>query len=431
MRGYMDPFHPPRRGGMIETEMPKRIRSGKKEKQAPSYQAFVYRIYPTRAQEAALEHILDLTRELYNAALQERREAWRKAGKSISLYEQQRHLTAVKAVRPEYREVYAQVLQETLERLDRAFQGFFTRIKEGKKAGFPRFRGRGWWNSFTYPQLWNKGKRLKPGRLQIKEPKPEEIRQSRKKELRRTGKIVLPGVGLVRILLHRPLQGMPKTLTIKRSAEGWYAIYACEAEPKPLPPSERAVGIDLGLSHFVATSEGEVVDPPRAYRRAEARLKRTQRALSRKRRGSNRRGKLKRQLARQHRKVAHQRKDFHHKLARRLVKTYGTIVHEDLNAAGLARTRLAKSVLDAGWKSFIAILSAKAASAGRRVVVVQPHGTSQICPACGRIEKKELSERIHACACGCVLDRDVAAAKVILARGLDGAFGEGGRVAAA
>ncbi|GIW31718.1 MAG: transposase [Meiothermus sp.] len=334
-------------------------------------------------------------------------------------------------MRPEYQGVYAQILQETLERLDRAFQGFFSRVKEGKKAGFPRFRGRGWWNSFTYPQLWKKGKRLKPGRLLIKEPKPEEIPKSRKKELRRTGKIVLPGVGHVRILLHRPLQGIPKTLTIKRSAEGWYAIYACEMEAQPLPPSERAVGIDLGLASFVATSDGETIAPPRAYRQAEAWLKRTQRALPRKRRGSHRRRKLKQRLARQHRKIANQRKDFHHKIARRLVNQYGTIVHEDLNAAGLARTRLSKSVLDAGWKSFITILSAKAASAGRRVVVVQPHGTSQICPACGRIEKKELSERIHACVCGCVLDRDVAAAKVILARGLDGAFGEGGRVAAA
>jgi putative transposase len=135
-------------------------------------------------------------------------------------------------------------------------------------------------------------------------------------------------------------------------------------------------------------------------------------------------------LARQHRKVAHQRKDFHHKLARHLVNRYGTIVHEDLNTSGLARSRLSKSVLDAGWSSFISILSAKAASAGRRVVAVKPHYTSQICPQCGSIQKKELSERVHACECGCVLDRDVAAAKVILALGLDGALGDGQRVAA-
>lgn len=357
-------------------------------------------------------HILDLTRELYNAALQERRDAWRKAGKSVTLYEQMRLLGEVKAVRPEYKEVYAQVLQETLKRLDRAFQGFFSRVKRGEKAGYPRFRGRGWWDSFTFPQVWREGNWVGPG-------KPLD-----------NGKVKVPGVGHVRIKWHRPLEGVPKTLTLKRSAGRWYAVYTCDVPSQPLPPSEAAVGIDLGLSHFVATSEGETFAPPRAYRKAEARLKRTQRALSKKRRGSHRRRKLKNRLARQHRKVANQRKDFHHKLARHLVNRYGTIVHEDLNTSGLARTPLAKSVLDAGWASLIAILSAKAVSAGRRVVAVRPHGTSQICPECGSIKKKELSERIHSCECGCVLDRDVAAAKVILALGLDGALGDGQRVAA-
>nr|WP_279231815.1 transposase [Thermus thalpophilus] len=352
-------------------------------------------------------HILDLTRELYNAALQERREAWKKAGKSVTLYEQMRLLGEVKAVRPEYREVYAQVLQETLKRLDRAFQGFFSRVKRGEKAGYPRFRGRGWWKSFTFPQVWRDGNWVGPG-------KPLG-----------NGKVKVPGVGHVRMKQHRPLEGVPKTFTIKRSAGCWYAVYVCEVQAQPLPPSEKAVGIDLGLSHFVATSDGETFAPPRAYRKAEAKLARTQRALSRKRRGSHRHRKLKMRLARQHRKVANQRKDFHHKLARELVNRYGTIVHEDLNTSGLARTRLSKGVLDAGWSSFISILSAKAASAGRRVVAVKPHHTSQICPECGSVKKKELSERIHSCECGCVLDRDVAAAKVILALGLDGAFGDG------
>lgn len=181
---------------------------------------------------------------------------------------------------------------------------------------------------------------------------------------------------------------------------------------------------------LLPASWGETFAPPRTHRKAEAKLKRTQRALSTKRRASNRRRKLKQRLARQHRKVSNQRKDFHHKLARRLVNAYGTIVHEDLNLAGLRRSWLAKSFQDAGHAQFIAILSAKAASAGRRVVAVKPHGTSQICPSCGNTRKKELSERIHACGCGCVLDRDVAAAKVILALGLDGAFGDGQRVAA-
>lgn len=344
--------------------------------------------------------------------MQERREAWRKAGKSVTVYEQMRLLGEVKAARPEYQGVYAQVLQETLKRLDKAFEGFFSRLKRGERPGYPRFKGRGWWDSFTFPQVSRGGRWVGPG-------KPLG-----------NGKVKIPGVGHVRMKQHRPLEGVPKTFTVKRSAGCWYAVYVCDVPSQPLPPSEMAVGIDLGLSHFVATSEGETFAPPRAYRQAEARLKRTQRALSRKWRGSQRRRKLKTRLARQHRKVANQRKDFHHKLARRLVNRYGLIAHEDLNTAGLARSRLSKSVLDAGWSSFISILSAKAASAGRRVVAVKPHYTSQICPECGSIQKKELSERVHACECGCVLDRDVAAAKVILALGLDGALGDGQRVAA-
>ncbi len=373
--------------------------------------AFVYRLYPTRAQEAALERLLDLTRELYNAALEERREAWRK-GKSLTVYDQMRLLGEVKTVRPEYQGVYAQVLQETLERLDKAFQGFFLRVKRGEKAGYPRFRGRGWWNSFTFPQVCRSGGWVGPG-------KPLG-----------NGKVKVPGVGHVRIKQHRPLEGVPKTFTLKRSAGEWYAIYTCEVLPQPLPPSEEAVGIDLGLTHFVATSDGETVAPPRTYRKAEARLAAIQRSLSRKKRGSNRRRQARRRVAKLHRKIANQRKDFHHKIARRLVNKYGTIVHEDLNTSGLARSRLSKSVLDAGWAQFLRILSAKAASAGRRVIAVKPHNTSQICPQCGLTRKKELSERIHACECGCVLDRDVAAARVILALGLDGAFGDGQRVAA-
>lgn len=130
--------------------------------------------------------ILDLTRELYNAALQERRDAWRKAGKSVTVYEQMRLLGEVKAVRPEYQGVYAQVLQETLKRLDRAFQGFFSRVKRGEKAGYPRFRGRGWWDSFTFPQVWREGNWVGPG-------KPLD-----------NGKVKVPGVGHVRIKQHRP-----------------------------------------------------------------------------------------------------------------------------------------------------------------------------------------------------------------------------------
>lgn len=374
--------------------------------------AFVYRLYPTRVQEQALLTVLDLTRELYNAALEERRAAWRK-GKSLTAYDQMKLLGEVKAVRPEYQGVYAQVLQDTLKRLDKAFQSFFSRAKSGKKAGYPRFKGRGWWDSFTFPQVTRGSDWVGPG-------KPLG-----------NGKVKVPGVGHVRMKQHRPLEGTPKTFTVKRQAGCWYAVYSCEVGVQALPPSEEAAGIDLGLISFVATSDGELVSAPRVYRKAELRLKRAQRALSQHRRGSNRRRKAKMRLARLHRKVANQRKDFHHKLARRLVSRYGLIAHEDLNLAGLQRSRLAKSFMDAGHANFIQTLTSKAASAGRRVVAVRPHHTSQICPNCGNIRKKELSERTHSCECGCVMDRDVAAAKVILGMALarTGPSGMGGALA--
>lgn len=371
--------------------------------------AFKYRLYPTQPQRRDLDKTLMLCRQLYNAALQERREAYRKTGKTVGFYQQKKWLPEIRAELGEYKGVHSQVLQNVIERVDLAFKGFFRRVKAGQKAGYPRFKGQGRYDSFTFPQAGTTGVKLQEGGKRV----------------------LIHGVGSVKLKLHRPLEGRLKTATLKREGDDWYIVFVCETEPNPLPENRAAIGIDLGTNpHFLVTSEGELVEAPRYFQKAQAKLATAQRDLARKKRGSRRRKQARRRVAKLHRKIANQRKDFHHKLARRLVNAYGTIVHEDLNTAGLARSRLSKSVLDAGWSSFISILSAKAASAGRRVVAVRPHGTSQICPECGSIQKKELSERVHACECGCVLDRDVAAAKVILALGLDGALGDGQRGAA-
>jgi putative transposase len=214
------------------------------------------------------------------------------------------------------------------------------------------------------------------------------------------------------------LEGRLKTATVKREGEHWYIVFTCEVEPRPLPPNDRAIGIDLGTNpHFLVTSEGEMVEAPRYFQKAQAKLASAQRSLSRKKRGSNRRRQARRRVAKLHRKIANQRRDFHHKLARNLVNRYGTIVHEDLNVIGLARTRLAKGVLDAGWGQFLAILAYKAEEAGRRVVGVDPKHTSQDCPVCGHRERKPLWVRTYTCSqCGTLLHRDVAAAQNILAR---------------
>ncbi|GAA5335338.1 hypothetical protein YIM730264_13620 [Thermus hydrothermalis] len=226
--------------------------------------------------------------------------------------------------------------------------------------------------------------------------------------------------------MHRPLEGKIKTATIKREGDEWYIVFVCEVDPKPLPPSREAVGLDLGTNpHFLITSEGEKIEAPRYYQKTQERLARKQRELSRKGKGSCRYLKAKEEFAKLHRKVARQRLDFHHKVARRLVNRYGTIVHEDLNVLGLARSHTAKGVHDAGWAQFLQILAYKAEEAGRRVIRVDPKYTSQDCPVCGHREKKPLWVREFVCSsCGTPLHRDVAAARNILARAWTGPSGK-------
>ncbi len=365
--------------------------------------AFKYRLYPTKPQARDLERTLELCRQLYNAALQERRDAYRKAGRSVGFYEQKRHLPEIRAELPEYKGIHSQVLQDVIQRVDRAFQGFFRRVKQGQKPGYPRFKGKGRYDSFTFPQAGSTGIKVQEGGKRV----------------------FIHGIGSVKVKLHRPLEGRIKTATVKREGEYWYVVFICEVDPKPLPSNDRAVGIDLGTNpHFLVTSEGEMVEAPRYYQKAQARLARKQRELSKKKRGSSRWKRVKRELAKLHRKIANQRKDFHHKIARRLVNAYGTIVHEDLNVAGLARGYLSKGVLDAGWEQFLQILAYKAEEAGRRVVRVDPKYTSQECPVCGHREKRPLWVREYTCsACKTPLHRDVAAARNILVRAWTGPSG--------
>lgn len=348
------------------------------------------RLSPSAARRA--EDQLALCAELYSAALQERRDAWRMAGESISAASQMRQLPEIKKIRPEYREIGSQVLQDVIQRLDRAFQAFFRRVKAGEAPGYPRFRSRRRYHSLTFKQA---GWKL-------------EGRQ-----------LTLQGIGTAKLFLSRPVEGTVKTVTLKRDRCGdWCVTFSCDnVEPKPLPSTGMAVGIDVGLEKLLATSDGEFVENPRHLRRAETRLKRTQRRASKRKRGGSRRRKMVRTLARKHRKVERARRDHHFKTALSLVRRYDTIAVEDLNVRGLSRGMLAKSVHDAGWSQFISILCGKAESAGRVVVAVNPSGTSQVCSGCGcsPLEKKALSVRTHRChECGLVLDRDVNAARNIL-----------------
>lgn len=351
--------------------------------------SFKYRIYPTRRQTQTLNNQLAVCAELYNAALQERRDAWRLNRKFITRFDQIYQLPAIRAVREDVGSVSSYALDEAITRVDRAFKAFFRRVKAGQQAGYPRFRSARRYDSLTFRQI---GNALIDRKLRV------------------------PKVGEVRIKLSRPIEGRIKTLTIKREAERWFAVFACEVDPRPLPFNPNVIGVDVGLVCFATLSTGEAIENPRHYRDAERKLRVAQRRVARRKKGSNRRSKAALILQRVHAHVYAQRADFHHKLSRRLVNENGLIAVEDLNVKGLARTRLAKSVHDAGWSSFVSKLCAKAEEAARVVVKVDPRGTSQTC-ICGAEARKTLSQRWHLClSCGLSANRDHVSAQIILSR---------------
>jgi putative transposase len=306
----------------------------------------------------------------------------------VTYYQQKAELPGIKAVMLEYAEVHSQVLQDVVLRVERAYQAFFQRIKDGGTPGYPRFQGHARYHSFTYPQFGN-GATLDGGDL------------------------VLAKIGRIAVRWSRPLEGTPKTVTISKEADGWYVIVSCAGVPVvPLPPTGRETGIDVGLKVFLITANGEIVENPRHYRRAERHLAKCQRRVSRRMRGSHRRRKAVAVLAKAHQTVHRQRTDFHHKTALALLRANDTIYLEELRVANLARNpHLAKSIHDAGWAQFRAILDAKAVCAGRRVIAVPAHYTTQDCSGCGERVPKSLSMRTHVCpSCGLVLDRDYNAA---------------------
>lgn len=377
--------------------------------------AFKFRLYPTKQQTEKLEWTLDRCRELYNAALSERRDSYKYTGKGVSYYEQKRDLVEIKEeIRPEYTDIHSQVLQDVLTRLEKAMKAFFRRVKDGEKPGYPRFQGARRYDSFTYPQ----GGYAIEGR-----------------------KVILSKIGAVKIKLHRHVQGTIKTCTIKREDDHWYAVFSCEVESCPrMPYTDETIGVDMGVSTLATLSTGDVIENPRYYRRAEVKLAQAQQAISRKKKGSNRRKKAVKVVRKAHRKVRNQREDYLHKHSRWLVDTYEIIVFEDIAPSNLskratpkqdeetgqylpngasAKSGLNTSILDAGWATFITMCSYKAANAGKvQVVLVDPRYTSQICSGCGTVRKKHLSERWHSCECGCELDRDHNAAVNIRALGI-------------
>lgn len=355
-----------------------------------------HRLFPTGRQVAALEGQLGQACDLYNAALEHRRRMWRDHGQSISFYDQSVELRDLRAdgLLDGGANFWSQ--QEILRRLDGAFTAFFRRCKAGEKPGYPRFRSRRRYDTLTWSFAGNAGGcALKDGRLKLQ------------------------GVGHVKVRWHRSIPAEAKvcTVSVKRQGSRWYACFSLDNVPtRPLPATGRSVGVDLGIQTFAALSTGELIAGPRANREAAKAVRRAARKVSRRKRGSNRRRKAAAALARLREREANRRRDHAHKTARSLVERFDVIAVENLNVRGLAKGMLAKDCNDQGWASFLKHLSDKAECAGREIIPVDARNTSRTCPDCGTVAPKALAQRVHSCACGCVLDRDVAAAKVILHR---------------
>lgn len=355
--------------------------------------AFIYRLYPNTNQARELAGMLETHRRLYNEALAQRKTAYETTKTSVKYGEQSAAYKAARLTNPYYARTNFSSAQATLRRLDRAYQAFFRRIKAGQTPGYPRFKARDRFDSFTFPSHGD-GARLTSNRLRVQH------------------------IGTVRVNLHRPTEGAIKTLTVKRDAGKWYVVATCDlGEAAVAPNGLPATGIDVGLEAFLTTSEGERVANPRHLKAALPKLRAAQRSLSRKKRGGANRQKAVKKVARLHTAVRNRRKDHHFKTARSLVSRFGLIAVESLNVKKmLGNHRMARSIADAGWAGFLQTLKTQAESAGCEVVEVDCRYTSQECSGCGEIIAKDLGMRSHDCPCGLSIHRDVNAARNILAR---------------
>jgi putative transposase len=299
--------------------------------------AFKYRIWPTRCQQTILEKQLEECRWLYNHTLALRKAAWEQDKRTISYYETKREIPLLKVQRPALKEVHSQVLQNVTERVELAFQAYFRRVKAGEQeVGYPRFKGYGRYDSMTFTQVPTGCKVL-------------------------GDKLVVTNVGYIKIKLHRPIVGTPKTATLTRSSTGkWYVGFSVEVEPRRLPPNQEQVGIDVGIRTFATMSDGTAVENPRFFRAEEKHLAKVQRKLS-KASGGTKEGRFRRKaVARSHERTGWKRQNFSHQQSRKVVNKFGTIFVEDLRVNRLVKNRrLAKSICDAAWSAFSVMYAPK------------------------------------------------------------------------
>ena len=382
--------------------------------------AYRFRLRPTARQHVALGQCLASHRELYNAALQERRDAWRLRRTAVFYGDQSAQLKEIRTVRPDVAVWSFSSQQATLRRLNRAFAGFFRRVKAGETPGYPRFRSAHRFDSVEWPRDGD-GCRWPPD----------------------TRRVYLQGIGQVKVSVHRQVEGRVKTIQVRREGRRWMLVLSCDDVPaRPLEPTRAAVGVDVGIASFATTSDGQRLPNPGYGRAAAASLTAAQQAVARKRRGSNNRQRARETLAARHRKVANQRRSFHHQTARTLVDRYDLLVVEDLRIRNMvrrpaprpdphqpggfrpngatAKSGLNRSIQDAGWAQFVSILRAKAEEAGRVVIDVDARHTSDRCEACGHTAtENRASQAVFSCRrCGHTVNADEHAARNILRAGL-------------
>ncbi|NES82091.1 MAG: transposase [Moorea sp. SIO2B7] len=382
---------------------------------------YCYKIKPTPKQVEKIDHWLELLRRHWNYALGQRLDYARQTRSSVdrcslvsesigeipepvNYYTQQAALKETKILFPDYKEIYSEVQQINLQRLDKAWKKWRVPDKNGKRGGRPRFKKAGQLRSFGFSR--------------VNHPKAT---------IKFEGKnLITTRLGIILVVVHRPIpEGFKlKTASIVKKADGYYVCLSGKDErvPEPLHHDKikSAVGIDVGLKEFLTTSEGETVPIQQTYRQVQNHLARQQRRLKNKKKGSQNYQKQQHKIAKIHQRIQRQRKDFQYKIATWLTRCYDLIAVEDLKILGLARTRLSKSVLDAAWGQFITLLEAVAVKCGSLVVKVNPHGMSIDCSGCGTKVPKTLSVRTHECPkCSLVMDRDENAAINILNRAIE------------
>jgi len=357
------------------------------------FKSFKYRLFPSRAQERLLSQTLETCRRWYNTCLEERKTAWEERRESVGKYAQLRKVKYLKATSPYAAPVHSHILQVVAQDLDKAFQAFFRRVQAGETPGYPRFKSRDRFHSFGLKEYGN-GFKLDGRRLKVS------------------------GIGRIAVRWHRPLESEVSTVRLVRKAGKWYACFGCEVEARLLPSTGQEVGIDVGLHHLAALSNGETIENPRWYRAEQARLRVLQRRVSRRKLAGSNRRKAVASLQRQHERIANRRQDYLNQLAHDLIVRYDRIALENLQIKNMVRNRhLAKSILDAGWSYLKQHLTHKAEGAGRVVYLVNPAHTSDTCSQSGTVfENLTLADRWVSCVCGLSLDRDVNAALNIVHR---------------